>query len=177
MKAAPLSKLVFLDETGVKTNMTRRYGRAPRGCRVVDKAPGGYWGSTTVLGAMRADGTTASLVFPGATNAVAFRVYTEEILCPILEPGDTVVLDNLSAHKNTSALAVIEAAGATARFLPPYSPDFNPIEKLWSKLKAHLRRLRPRTEDDLLREIGKLLNEFRSTEASNFCVSCGYSFN
>lgn len=177
MGEVSLRRLVFLDETGAKTNMTRRYGRAPRGRRVRDKAPGGHWGSTTLLGAMRADGSTTSLVFRGATNGEAFRVYIEEVLGPKLRPADIVVLDNLSAHRNAGALAAIMATGASYRFLPPYSPDFNPIEQLWSKLKAHLRRTKPRTEEALLQEIGAGLEQLTQTEATNLCVSCGYGLN
>lgn len=137
------SNLVFIDESGAKTNMTRLRGRAPRGRRLNAQAPSGRWESTTMISSVRLDGSTACMTIGGATNSEIFRAYVAEILLPTLREGDLVVMDNLSAHKNAETIALIESVGAKAVFLPPYSPDLNPIEMMWSKVKSILRSVEP----------------------------------
>jgi hypothetical protein len=132
------SRLVFIDESGAKTNMTRLYGRAPRGQRVVEHAPVGHWCTTTMLCALRDDRIEAPLVIQGAMDSMVFRGYVEQMLVPTLRPGDVVVMDNLSPHKTKGVQEAIEAVGATVRYLPPYSPDFNPIEPMWSKVQRRI---------------------------------------
>lgn len=166
---------MFLDESGAKTNMTRRYGRAYRGRRVRDRAPSGHWETTTMLSSIRADGTQASLSVCGATDALIFREYVRQVLAPSLRPGDIVIMDNLSAHKDEAALRLIEEAGASVEFLPPYSPDLNPIEKMWSKVKAVLRQLKARTQQDLEQAIGQALATVTPQDALAWFKSCGYS--
>ena len=133
------SKLVFIDETWVKTNMTRRYGRAKRGHRLVAAVPHGHWKTTTFVGALRCDGLTAPLVVDGAINGELFLAYVEQVLVPTLKPGDVVIMDNLRVHKIAGVREAIEAASARLLFIPPYSPDLNPIEMAFSKVKALLR--------------------------------------
>jgi transposase len=133
------SKLVFIDETWVKTNMTRRYGRAKCGHRLVAAVPHGHWKTTTFVGALRCDGLTAPLAIDGAINGELFLAYVEQVLVPTLKRGDIVIMDNLRAHKIAGVREAIEAVGAKLLFIPPYSPDLNPIELAFSKLKALLR--------------------------------------
>jgi transposase len=135
--------LVFIDETGASTKMARVYGRAKRGKRCRAAVPHGHWKTTTFTGALRCSGMTAPMVLDGPMNAAAFRAYVEQVLVPTLEPGDIVVMDNLPAHKNAAVRNAIESKGATLRYLPPYSPDFNPIENAFAKLKALLRKPKP----------------------------------
>jgi len=148
--------LVFVDETGVTTAMTRAYGWAPRGERAVGSAPGS-WESLTVIAALGRDGVRAPLVFPGATDAAAFESYVEEVLVPELHAGDVVVWDNLSAHQASAAAAAVKRAGARLLPLPPYSPDSTPIERLWSKVKAYLRRVAARHKDAVYGVLGEAL--------------------
>ena len=131
-----LDKLVFIDESGAKTNMTRLYGRAKAGERAIDYAPSGHWCTTTMISSVRLDGSTACMVVDGATNKEVFQVYVSEILLPTLHAGDVVIMDNLSSHKNQEVKNLIESVGAELWFLPPYSPDLNPIEQMWSKVKS-----------------------------------------
>lgn len=166
--------LVFLDETWATTNMAPRYGRAPRGQRALDATPHGHWKTTTFVGAMRADGFIAPLVLDGAINGAIFRAYVEQMLAPALAPGDVVVMDNLSSHKVAGVREAVEAAGATLLYLPPYSPDLNPIEMAFAKLKALLRRQAARTRDALWNTIGSLLERFTSAECSRYLAHCGY---
>jgi transposase len=166
---------VFIDEAGAKTNMTRLRGRSPQGQRVHDEAPSGHWSTTTMISSIRRDGSTACMTVDGATTGEVFRAYVEHILVPTLRRGDIVVLDNLSSHKDKPAIALIEQAGAEVRFLPPYSPDFNPIEKMWSKVKALLRSAKARTEETLLAAIGAALTEVTAQNAEGWFASCGYS--
>jgi transposase len=168
--------LIFLDESSAKTNMTRLRGRALRGDRVHGTAPHGHWNSTTIIGAMRWDGSTACMTIDGATDAEVFRVYVSQILVPALRPGDVVVMDNLAPHKNQEALAFIRQAGAQVLFLPAYSPDLNPIEKMWSKVKNTLRSLEARTQESLLEAIGQALEGITTQDAINWFASCGYNF-
>ena len=156
--------------------MTRLRGRAPRGERVHASAPGGHWQTTTMLSSLRLDGSTACLTLEGATDTAVFQTYVREVLCPTLRPGDLVVLDNLSPHKNTQTLQLIAQAGAEVRFLPAYSPDLNPIEKMWSKVKQFLRSAEARTRAELFRAIAAALATVTAQDARNWFASCGYSF-
>jgi transposase len=142
-------KLVFLDETGTKTNMIGQYGRRFDGARLVDKTPHGHWQTTTLVGAVRLEGAGACMTLDGAMDSVAFTAYIETFLCPTLRTGDIVIMDNLSSHHGPDVRAAIESVGATVCFLPPYSPDLNPIEKMWSKIKQHLRKVKARTKQAL----------------------------
>jgi transposase len=151
-----IKRLVFIDESGAKTNMTRLYGRAKDGQRAVDDAPAGHWCTTTMISSIRLNGSTACMVVDGATTKDIFKAYVDKILLPTLHPGDVVVLDNLSSHKNQDIEDLIESVGAELWFLPPYSPDLNPIEKMWSKVKAILRKLKARTEQALIAAIAKV---------------------
>jgi transposase len=148
--------------------MTRLRGRSPRGQRCVASAPYGHWKTTTFIAGLRHDAITAPLVLDGPMNGAAFLAYIETCLCPTLRPGDIVVADNLSCHKVVGVRAAIEAVGATLRYLPPYSPDLNPIEKMFSKLKALLRKAAKRTVETLWTEIGRLLDVFTPRECSNY---------
>jgi transposase len=151
-EAAPgweLDRLVFIDETGVATNMTRHYGRAPKGRRCIASAPLGHWETTTFVAALRHQQLTAPMLTDGPMDGEVFLAYVEKFLCPTLKPGDIVVLDNLSSHKVAGVREAIAATGATLRPLPPYSPDLNPIENLFAKLKALLRKAAKRTIDTL----------------------------
>jgi transposase len=165
---------VFLDECGVTTDLLRRYGRSRGGTRVRDHTPCSHWQTHTVIAALRLDGVRAPAVFDGPIDAVAFQAYVEQVLVPTLHPGDVVVLDNLAAHKHPEARTAIEAVGAHVRFLPPYSPDFNPIELAFAKLKAFLRAARPRTFDHVCALIASALGLFTATECRNYMRHCGY---
>jgi len=157
--------------------MTRLRGRAPRGERAHDSAPCGNWNSTTMISSIRSDGTTACMAIDGATTTEIFRIYVKEILMPTLRIGDIVIMDNLSSHKCSETLSLIEDAGAVPMFLPAYSPDLNPIEKMWSKVKEHLRAAKARTEETLYQEIGRALKKVTESDAINWFASCGYSFS
>jgi len=169
-----LGRLVFVDESGAKTNMTRLYGRAMAGQRAVDDIPSGHWCTTTMISSVRLDGSTACMVVDGATNKEVFQAYVRHILLPTLKAGDVVVLDNLSAHKNKAVRDLIESVGAELWYLPPYSPDLNPIEKMWSKVKAILRTLKARTEESLINAIAKALEAVTADDAKGWFESCGY---
>jgi transposase len=165
---------VFLDECGVTTDLLRRYGRSPRGTRLHDHTPCSHWQAQTVIAALRPDGLTAPAVFDGPIDTASFRAYPEQVLVPTLRPGDVVVLDNLAVHKHPDVRAAIERAGAHLRFLPPYSPGFNPIEQAFAKLKAFLRALRPRTFDQVNELVAIALTRFTPTECQNYVRHCGY---
>ena len=167
-------KLVFIDETGASTKMARLYGRATRGERCRAPIPHGHWKTTTFVGALRLDGMSAPMVLDGAMHGAAFLAYVEQMLVPTLKPGDIVVMDNLPAHKPLAIRNAIEAAGAQLRFLPPYSPDFNPIEMAFSKFKAILKRAAARTVDDLWAVIGDASQAFTPTECANYFKAAGY---
>jgi len=171
-----VKKLVFIDESGAKTNMTRLYGRAKHGTRAVDSAPGGHWKTTTMIAAVTPDGYQAPMVINGATNREVFKVYVEKFLLPKLEPGDCVILDNLSAHKGSEIRELIESVGAELWFLPPYSPDLNPIEKMWSKVKAILRKIKARTEKELIAAIAAALEQVTASDCAGWFKSCGYTY-
>ena len=167
--------MVFLDETWAKTNMTRTRGRAPRGARLVDYVPHGHWKTTTFLAGLRLEGLSAPLVVDGAINGDIFLAYIRQHLAPTLKPGDVVIMDNLSSHKVAGIREAIEAVGATLMFLPPYSPDFNPIEQVFAKLKALLRKAEERTVGGLWDRIGKLLDRFQPAECQNYFRHSGYA--
>jgi transposase len=169
-----LGHLVFVDETGAKTNMTRRYGRAQGGQRVIDSAPHGHWATTTLLSSIRLDGSTAPMVIDGPTDADVFAAYVQHVLAPSLHIGDVVIMDNLSPHKMAAVEAAIHAAGAEVLFLPPYSPDLNPIEQMWSKVKAFLRALKARTQDGLLAGIRDALRSVNPDDVRGWFTHCGY---
>ena len=168
--------MIFLDESSAKTNMTRLRGRARRGQRVHGCAPHGHWNSTTVIGAMRMDGSTACVAIEGATDTEVFRVYVQEVLSPFLRPGDLVVMDNLAPHKSQATLGLIRQRGAEVLFLPAYSPDLNPIEQMWSKVKNTLRSLEARTPDSLLEALGRALAAITPQDTLNWFAHCGYNF-
>jgi len=167
-------RLVFIDETGASTKMARRYGRAPKGERCRAPVPHGHWKTTTFVGALRLEGMTAPMVLDGAMNGTAFLAYVEQVLAPTLKPGDIVVMDNLPAHKPVAVRQAIETAGAELRFLPPYSPDFNPIEMAFSKLKAYLKKAAARTIDELWDAIARGIETFTDTECQNYFAAAGY---
>jgi transposase len=168
------AKLIFIDETWTKTNMTRLYGRAPRGKRVVCAVPHGHWKTSTFIGALRCDGLTAPGVFDGAINGERFLAYVEQVLAATLKPGDIVIMDNLRAHKVAGVREAIEAAGATLMFIPPYSPDLNPIEMAFAKLKALLRARAIRTVEALWKALGTLVDCFTPTECASSFRHDGY---
>jgi transposase len=169
-------RLVFIDESGAKTNMTRLCGRCKGGERLHDSAPHGHWETTTMIAALRLDGATAPMVIEGATDAMVFRAYVKHVLTPTLRPGDIVVLDNLSSHKGSEIEEMIQAVGAELWFLPPYSPDLNPIEKMWSKAKQILRGLKARCTEDLHDGVRIALERVSSADARGWFESCGYRY-
>jgi transposase len=169
------ARLVFLDETAAKTNMTRTHGYAPRGERLVGEAPYRRWQTTTFLGAMRQGGFIAPLVVDGAMTSELFLAYVEQVLIPELSPGDVVVMDNLSCHTQKAVREALEAAGCTALYLPAYSPDLNPIELAFSKLKRLLRKAAARTVEALWEAIGRLLDQFGPEECANYFRHRGYA--
>ena len=167
-------RLVFIDETWASTNMARRRGRAPRGQRLRMSVPYGHWKTTTFVAGLRTTGMVAPFVIDRPMNREIFELYMEKILVPELRRGDIVVMDNLSSHKGPAIRAMIRRAGARLLFLPPYSPDFNPIEKAFSKLKAGLRKAAQRTIDGLWDTIGGLVDTFTPHECVNYFAACGY---
>jgi transposase len=169
-------RLVFIDESAAKTNMTRLYGRCAKSERLDASAPHGHWCATTMISSLRSDGGTACMSIDGATNTEVFQAYAKETLCPTLREGDTVIMDNLGAHKNGRTIAIIEQAGAQVVFLPAYSPDLNPIELMWSKVKSLLRAAQARTPASLLEAIGRALAEVSAQDAQNWFAHCGYTF-
>ncbi|WP_425416454.1 IS630 family transposase [Oricola indica] len=168
------ARLVFIDETWAKTNMARTHGRAPRGERLRVGVPHGHWKTTTFVGALTLRGMIAPFVLNRPINRIAFEAYVEQVLVPELRHGDIVIMDNLSSHKGPRTRQMIEAAGASLLFLPPYSPDFNPIENAFSKLKAMLRKAAERTIDDLWDRIGSLIPTFTTQECANYFAAAGY---
>jgi transposase len=169
------ARLIFLDETWATTNMARSHGRAPRGERLVASVPYGHWHTTTFLCGLRQDGLVAPLVLDGAVNGEAFLAYIEQMLCPTLRSGDIVICDNLSSHKVSGVREAIETCGASLLYLPPYSPDLNPIELAFSKLKRLLRSAAVRTVDALWNTVGQLISNFTANECANYIRHCGYS--
>ena len=167
-------KLVFIDETGASTKMARRYGRSKRGTRCKAAIPHGHWKTSTFTAALRVGGLTAPMVLDGPMNGAAFCAYVEQVLVPTLQPGDVVIMDNLPAHKPPAIRAMIEATGAQLCHLPPYSPDFNPIENAFAKLKALLRKAAARNLDDLWNAIRDAIPRFTEDECANFFKAAGY---
>lgn len=168
------AKLIFLDETWAKTNMTRLRGRAPRGERVIDQVPHGHWKTTTLIAALDCRGVRCSTVVDGAINGEIFTAFVEQVLTPVLTPGDVVILDNLSSHYNRRARDLVEARGAALVFLPAYSPDFNPIEMVFSKVKQLLRSLACRTREKLWSSMQSVLERVTESDAANCFKHCGY---
>lgn len=168
-------KLVFVDETGTNTKMVRGYGRCRRGQRLIGKQPWGHWKTTTFTAGLRCDGISAPWVLDGPMNRDAFLTYVEAVLAPTLAAGDMVVIDNLPAHKGEAVKKIIQDRGATLVFLPPYSPDLNPIEMLFAKLKALLRKAAARTRDALWDKIGEVLDAFSAEECANYFRHAGYA--
>lgn len=168
-------RLIFLDETWTSTAMTRRFAWADVGERALGHAPGGHWKTTTFLAGLTHEGLIAPFVLDGPINADCFCAYVEHVLVPELRPGDIVILDNLSSHKNQDAARRIAGAGARLLFLPPYSPDLNPIEMMFAKFKQLLRRAEARTVEALWRLIGSLLEEITPAECANYIRHCGYA--
>jgi transposase len=169
------AKLVFIDETGANTKMTRRYGRAPVGERVVGAVPHGHWKTTTFVAALRADGLAAPMVIDGALNGDLFVAYAQQVLVPGLRPGDVVVMDNLACHKRVAAVRAIERAGCSVVYLPPYSPDYNPIELAFAKVKARLRAAELRTIDRIEAFFGRVHEDFAPDECRNYFRHAGYT--
>ena len=167
-------RLVFIDETWASTNMARRYGRAPRGERLRVGVPHGHWKTTTFVAGLRQTGMIAPMVLDGPINGVSFQAYVDQVLVLELRPGDIVIMDNLGSHKGAGVRDAIEAAGAGLLYLPPYSPDFNPIENAFSKLKALLRKAAERTLEGLWATIGAVLPAFTPQECANFFAAAGY---
>ena len=166
---------MFIDETWAKTNMTRRHGRAPRGSRLIAKLPHGRWRTLTFLAALRCDRIAAPCVIDGPINGTSFRAYVEQFLVPTLSAGDIVIMDNLGSHKGQAVRKLIRSAGAKLFFLPRYSPDLNPIEQVFAKLKTLLRKTDPRTTEHTWRGIGTLLDCFKPEECANYLVNAGYA--
>lgn len=168
--------VVFLDESGAKTNMARRYGRAFGGARCIDFTPHGHWKTATMLSAIRRDGVLrgATVMVDGAVDGQTFLTYAERCLAPSLRRGDVVVMDNLAAHKVAGVVEAVEAVGASVWYLPPYSPDLNPIEKLWSKVKSWLRRVSARTFDGLCDAVADALRSVTAAECTNYFAACGW---
>lgn len=168
-------RLVFVDETGTTTKMTRLRGRARRGQRLRMKAPFGHWGTQTFIAALRHDGLTAPWVIDRPMNRQIFEAWVETQLAPTLKPGDMVILDNLSSHRSEKASAILKQRGAWFLYLPPYSPDLNPIEQLFAKLKHMMRAAQPRTVEETWRKVGALLDIISPAECANYLANSGYA--
>jgi transposase len=168
------SRLVFIDETWIKTNMAPLRGWGPRGRRLRAYAPHGHWKTLTFIAALRCDRIDAPFVLDGPINGEAFQLYVEKILAPVLQPGDVVIMDNLGSHKGKPARAAIRARKAHLIFLPPYSPDLNPIEQVFAKLKHLMRKAQPRDIEATWRKAGQLLDLFSPQECANYLVNAGY---
>ena len=169
------AKLIFIDETGTSTKMARLYGRAKRGRRVVGRIPWGHWKTVTFVAGLRRDGLAAPFVIDCPMNGAIFVEYLRQCLVPTLNPGDIVIMDNLPAHKVDDVREIVAAAGAELRYLPPYSPDFNPIEQSFAKFKAHLRKAGERTVPGLYDRIGNVLELFSPAECCNYFTNAGYA--
>ncbi len=165
---------MFIDETWATTDMARTHGRAPRGERLRAAIPHGHWKTTAFAAGLRNGGMVAPMVLDGPINGELFQAYVDQVLVPELRLGDTVVMDNLGSHKGAGVRAAIEAAGASLLYLPPYSPDFNPIEQAFAKLKAMLRKAAERTLDDLWRTIGRIIEASTPAECANYFAAAGY---
>ena len=170
-----MRRLIFIDETWAKTNMTRLRGRAPIGERLIAKAPHGHWKTTTLIAALGIEGMRCSTVVDGPVNARLFEAFVEQVLVPQLRDGDLVVMDNLSSHKTDRTRKLIEAAGTQLLFLPPYSPDLNPIEMIFAKIKQLLRSLACRTRETLWQAMQSVLDQITAADARNCFRHCGYT--
>lgn len=170
------ARLVFLDESGATTAMARRYGRAPAGARLDAAVPHGHWKVVTLTAAVRLGGVGACLAFDGATDSACFETYVRDCLVPTLRPGDIVVMDNLACHKAAEVERLIRSAEAVVRYLPPYSPDLNPIEPMFSKLKEHLRALAARTVAAVVGAMGSALQAITPLDLSGWFTHCGYRY-
>jgi transposase len=168
------SCLIFIDETWIKTNMTRLRGRALRGQRLVEKVPHGHWKTTTVIAALDQKGMRCSMTLDGPVNRDAFEAFVQKVLCPSIKAGDIVVMDNLSSHKGVKVKELIELAGARLLYLPPYSPDFNPIEPAFSKFKQLVRSAGHRVIDILWNDLQRMLDQINTSDAEGFFSHCGY---
>jgi transposase len=169
-----LNKLVFFDESGVNTTMARLHGRSPKGKRLVDSTPAGCYQTLTLMSAIRLDGIVAPMLLDGSVNAATFAGYVEECLVPVLEPGDILIIDNLPAHKSVRITEAVEGAGCKLVYLPPYSPDFNPIENMWSKVKASLRKTAARTFDAVVEAVNVALHAITPEDCEGYFDHCGY---
>ena len=169
-----LEKLVFFDECGVNTKMSRLCGRCPQGQRLVDSAPAGHYQTLTLMSAVRLEGVTAPMLLDGPVNATTFAGYVEQCLVPTLWAGDILILDNLPAHKSPRVTLAVERAGCKLVYLPPYSPDFNPIENMWSKVKAALRKAKARTFDAVLEAAKDALHSVTEADCQGYFEHCGY---
>jgi transposase len=167
-------RYIFLDECGVATDLIRRYGRSPRGTRLRDHTPCSHWETHTVIAGLRLRGLDAPAVFDGPIDNPTFLAYVEQVLVPTLQPGDVVVMDNLAAHKQPAVRTAIERVGAHVRYLPPYSPDFNPIEQAFAKLKAFLRAARPRSFERVCQLMALAIDLVTPDECTNYVRHCGY---
>jgi transposase len=165
---------VFIDETSASTKMARTHGRARRGQRLLAAIPHGHWKTTTFIAGLRNSGMVAPMVLDGPVNGAAFQAYVDQVLVPELKPGDIVIMDNLGSHKGAGVRAAIEAAGAGLLYLPPYSPDFNPIENAFAKLKASLRKAAERSIEGLWNTIGRIIDTFTPGECANYFTAAGY---
>jgi transposase len=171
----PAEDLVFVDESGVTTSMTRLYGRAPKGQRVPEAVPHGHWKVMTILGAIGISGIPAAMTVEAATDAEIFAAFLEQVLGPTLRPGQVVILDNLPAHKQEQVRVLIEAHGCQLRYLPPYSPDLNPIEPAWSKIKSRLRTLQARAWEALEQGVQSALAAITAQDSQGYFAHCGYT--
>lgn len=171
-----LERLVFVDETSTNTKLTKLTGWAPIGQQLIDHVPFGHWKSQTFIAALRCHGLTAPCVLDHPMNRTSFEAYVEHFLAPTLQKGDVVILDNLSSHKSPKAAQILKDIGAWFLFLPPYSPDLNPIELAFAKLKTHLRKAAARTYDDIWKSIGQICDLFTQHECRNYFNQCGYEF-
>jgi transposase len=171
----PVDQLIFIDESGASTDLQRRRGRSPRGQRCVASGPAGHWKTTTMIGAVRLDGPLACATLDGAVDTAAFTAWVHHDLCPQLRAGDVVVMDNLSAHKSPAISKAIQAAGAALLYLPPYSPDFNPIENMWSKVKEALRAAAARTKQALSEAVAAAITSVTAADCRGFFQHAGYA--
>jgi transposase len=174
MPGLDLDKLVFFDEIGVNTKMVRLHGRCPQSQRLIDFAPAGHYSNSTLMSGMRLDGIVAPMLLDGPVNGEAFAGYVEQCLAPALEPGDILIIDNLPAHKSARVTAAIEGAGCVLVYLPPYSPDFNPIENMWSKVKASVRAAAARTLDAVVNAVSVALHSVTQSDREGYFSHCGY---
>jgi len=177
VKAEVISKFKFLDEAGSNLAMTRAYGRGGRGRRVIETVPQNYGENITMLAALSVTGVEAAMTINGAVDGIVFKVYVAQILCPTLTAGDVVVMDNLPAHKVAGIRQLIEERGAKLIYLPPYSPDLNPIEKCWSKIKTYLRKAKARTREELEKALHEALLLVTKEDAQGWFKSCGYAIH